>query len=229
MLSLNFLNKYLALLVKIHENAQTILGVSFRIQLLSSVDLIYCALRTIHKVEIHKCNSGDNLTVHLVLHLLRELEAERHIKRIMNGLHKARHHHAGRTLHHLGNLRHSWVSHHHLLLHKHFLSGLNSHVFVLWLSMRHHHLGILRSPPYSLITSHASCGKLLLLHHLNWHLIASIWIHVRRLATAHLHLRRCHHLDWLMRHWSLLSHCLLSQFVLTVSKRAAIFVRAILS
>ena len=116
LLALHLLNKHFTLFVKTHEDAQTILGVPLGIKLLRPLDLVNGALGTVQEIEVHQCDPGNQLTVHLVLYLLRELEAEGHVQWVVKGLHHARHHHAAWRLHNLRGLGHAWVAHHHLLL-----------------------------------------------------------------------------------------------------------------
>ena len=149
-----------------------------------------------------------------VLHLLGELEAERHIQRIVCWLHHSWHHHSW-VLHGLRHLWHSWMSHsHHLLmyiLHNHLRACRQSHE--IWLPSlathrRHHHLGVLWGTPNSWMTHSGSCGSchLLLLHHVNLHWISSIrpLSHIPGMIPCHLHWRRWHHRWCLMRHRRLL-------------------------
>lgn len=149
-------------------------------------------------------------------------------------LHHSWHYHSRRSLH---LLRHSWMSHpHHLLmyiLHHHFRTRRDSHEILLnslSTTTRHHHLRILRITPHSRVT-HSCSSHLLLLHHVNRHGISSIRYlrHITRVST-HWHWGSWHHRRCLMWHRSLLlSQRLLSELSLSMSERATIFVRTILS
>ena len=127
------------LIIKVSNQVKTFLGISLSVQFLSSLKLFINLLRTIQEIYVHLSLLSHNFSIRSML-LLREIEANRKIKRSDLGLHHALH------IHHAWVL-HVWVLRLHKMLHatSHHQSGVHSscssshHHFLGWSSHSHSH------------------------------------------------------------------------------------------
>ena len=147
-LGISRLDHYPLLIVEVGDEIKALLGVALGIQLLSSLKLFKQLLRPLKEIYVHLGLLSYNLAIRAML-LLREVEADREVKRANLGLHHAGHiHHSTRVLHVevrlLHELMHTGIAHHHsgvnassCSCHHHVLSRA-SHTHPLHASSHHH-------------------------------------------------------------------------------------------
>ena len=159
------------LIIEVGDKVKAVLGVALGIQFLSSLKLFIQLLRTLKEIYIHLGLLSYNLAIWAML-LLREVEADRQVKKTDLGLHHAGHvHHSSRVLHIdvrlLHELMHTGITHHHTGVHAsccschHHLLRRAAHSHSHVHATSHHHL-VVRVP-------HLSLHRLRLLDDVNRH------------------------------------------------------------
>lgn len=165
-LSVSRLDHNSLLVVKIGNQVKTFFGIALSIQFLSSLKLFIHLLRSFKEINIHLGLLCHNFAIWTML-LLREVEADREIKRTDLRLHQTWHsHHTLGVLHvwvlNLHELMHARIAHHKPRIHPccrhHNLLRGSGHVHA---HLTHQHL-IIGVP-------HLSMNWLILLNYINWH------------------------------------------------------------